>query len=160
MLLTKKDATMEEVDIDSDLVSDIEGEPRAKTPRREEAHTVTSSAAMPTEEDADLAWTQVLGPAARRAQRGGKLAAKTQDVEKRLRTQSAPGQAIGKGKPKGRGKGPGKGVVVGATSGASEVPQAGGKDKPSRWGQGAPPLVPGARFPPAGGIAPGAMQSP
>ena len=157
----------------SDVASDTEDKnepPRAKTPRRDEPNTDSYDAAMQPREEAEeeqddeLAWTKVLGPQARRAQREQKLAARTiQDIAKRLQMQSSTGQAKGKSKGSGKSKGPGKGplaVFAQSPTEASNPPDAPTRTRPSRWDEGAPPLLPGTRFPPAGGLQSSATPSP
>ncbi len=153
MAIMRQDAEMAENDELNNSDSDLdEGEPRAKTARREEPDTVTSKADIATEaENAEEEWTQVLGPQARRAQKEHRLAQKSmQDITKKLQMSSAAVQlqSAGNVKGKGKGKGPGKGplrVVKPATTGDKPT------ERPSKWDVGPPPLS-GANFPPAGAL--------
>jgi hypothetical protein len=153
MDILRPDADMAENDELNNSDSDLdEDEPKSKTARRDEPDTINSKADMATEaETAEEAWTLVLGPQARRAQKEHKLAQKSmQDIAKKLQMSSATaqGQNAGNVKGKGKGKGHGKGplrVVRGVTS--TDQPTR----RPSRWDEG-PPLVQGTEFPAAGAL--------
>ncbi len=162
--LTATDEIMSATDVappDDEREAEEQGEPKAKTPRRQEQDTVTQDAAMAeSEAPQEAPWTEVLGPMAKRAQ---KLADKTfQDIAKKLQTPSptvgpSKGKACGKGgATKGNGKGP-LAVFKQSTTAAGNASQT---PRPQEGAdRGAPPMVPGVPFPPAGGTPPTAQAT-
>ena len=161
MDILRPDADMAENDELNNSDSDLEEqEPKAKTARRDDEDTINSTAEIPSEaETAAEAWTLVLGPQARKAQKEHKLAQKSmQEIAKKLQMSSATaqGQSAGSIKGKGKGKGTGKGplrVVRDVTN--TEAPAR----RPSRWDEG-PPLLQGTEFPAAGGLWSSASSAP
>jgi hypothetical protein len=130
-------------------------EPESKERRRKEP-TTENDAPMPQQEEEmeEQPWTTVLGPRAKRAQKQHKMASTTmQEISKRLSQPSA-------GKAKGSGKAKGAAAVQGKGKGPA-IPSPTDVRRPrSQWDVGAPPLLPGTQFPPAGGLQAPAMSSP